>query len=50
MLVIRWLLFEPLSFIGVIVSTIGETGLNGLNNAIKNIQIKNNELLTENQQ
>jgi hypothetical protein len=47
MLVIRWLVFEPIYFIGVILSTIGDTGLNGLNSSIQTIQTKNNELLTE---
>lgn len=47
MLVIRWLLFEPVYFIGVILSTIGDTGINGLNGLIGNIQKDNNELLTE---
>lgn len=43
--VIRWAIFQPLAFIGLIVSTVGETGLNGLQMAINTIQQRNNELL-----
>ena len=47
LLIIRWLLFEPLYFFGVIISTIGESALNGINGTLAGYQEANNELLNK---
>jgi len=48
LLVFRWAVFEPIYFIGTLVSSIGEAGLNGLNSIINAIQKDNEQLLTKN--
>lgn len=50
LLVIRWAIFQPILFIGTLLSIFGETGSNGLLSLINNIQQTNNGLLTNNKQ
>jgi hypothetical protein len=47
LIVIKWAVFQPIYFVSMILSTLGEVAINGFNTIINAIQKMNNELLTK---